>query len=334
MKTHTQPHTHTHTHTHTRTPGPNPIAWFQVSEPHKVPEASILATVASVRDGDLYRAILERAAWRDRVGLPPKLPKGLPGWVRRVTNSQMLIRPCQSFLSYVYCTVAVYVVVVIGAGGETSSHEGSHHIESFTAQCQSSSASWFMYVHARVVPAQLLSCEPSSLTHRRQEEGRRGQNLKMYCVVVCCVVLRCVALRWVALGWVVLCCLVLSCVVLSCVVLPCVVLCCLVLSCLVLSCLALPCLALPWLGLACLVLSCLVLSCLVLSCLVLSCLVLSCLVLSCLVLSCLFFPECVARVPVSFGGLGVRLCPRKVVSMFATVRNRSQPFASDRNRLR
>ena len=48
----------------------------------------------------------------------------------------------------------------------------------------------------------------------------------------------------------------------------------------------------------------------------------------------LFFPECVARVPVSFGGLGVRLCSRKVVSMFATVRNRSQPFASDRNRLR
>ena len=35
-----------------------------------------------------------------------------------------------------------------------------------------------------------------------------------------------------------------------------------------------------------------------------------------------FFPECVARVPVSFGGLGVRLCSRKVVSMSATVRNR------------
>ena len=34
------------------------------------------------------------------------------------------------------------------------------------------------------------------------------------------------------------------------------------------------------------------------------------------------FPECVARVPVSFGGLGVRLCSRKVVSMSATVRNR------------
>ena len=33
-------------------------------------------------------------------------------------------------------------------------------------------------------------------------------------------------------------------------------------------------------------------------------------------------PECVARVPVSFGGLGVRLCSRKVVSVSATVRNR------------
>ena len=40
------------------------------------------------------------------------------------------------------------------------------------------------------------------------------------------------------------------------------------------------------------------------------------------------FPECVARVPVSFGGLGVRLCSRKVVSMSATVRNRSQPSAT------
>ena len=35
-----------------------------------------------------------------------------------------------------------------------------------------------------------------------------------------------------------------------------------------------------------------------------------------------------------FGGLGVRLCSRKVVSMFATVRNRSQPSAHGRNRLR
>ena len=41
-----------------------------------------------------------------------------------------------------------------------------------------------------------------------------------------------------------------------------------------------------------------------------------------------FFPECVARVPVSFGGLGVRLCSRKVVSMFATVRNRSRATAT------
>ena len=40
------------------------------------------------------------------------------------------------------------------------------------------------------------------------------------------------------------------------------------------------------------------------------------------------FPECVARVPVSFGGLGVRLCSRKVVSVFATVRNRPQPSAT------
>ena len=44
------------------------------------------------------------------------------------------------------------------------------------------------------------------------------------------------------------------------------------------------------------------------------------------------FPECVARVPVSVGGLGVRLCSRKVVSMFATVRNRPQPSATVRNR--
>ena len=31
------------------------------------------------------------------------------------------------------------------------------------------------------------------------------------------------------------------------------------------------------------------------------------------------FPECVARVPVSFGGEGVRLCSRKVVSVSATI---------------
>ena len=42
----------------------------------------------------------------------------------------------------------------------------------------------------------------------------------------------------------------------------------------------------------------------------------------------LIFPECVARVPVSFGGLGVRLCSRKVVSMSATVHNRSQATAT------
>ena len=44
------------------------------------------------------------------------------------------------------------------------------------------------------------------------------------------------------------------------------------------------------------------------------------------------FPECVARVPVSLGGLGVRLCSPSFA--FATVRNRSQPFATVRNRLR
>ena len=41
-----------------------------------------------------------------------------------------------------------------------------------------------------------------------------------------------------------------------------------------------------------------------------------------------FVPECVARVPVSFGGLGVRLCSRKVVSVSATVRNRSPTTAT------
>ena len=40
------------------------------------------------------------------------------------------------------------------------------------------------------------------------------------------------------------------------------------------------------------------------------------------------FPECVARVPVSFGGLEVRLCSRKVVSMLATVRNRPPTTAT------
>ena len=36
----------------------------------------------------------------------------------------------------------------------------------------------------------------------------------------------------------------------------------------------------------------------------------------------MIFPECVARVPVSFGGVGVRPCSPKVVSVSATVRNR------------
>ena len=40
------------------------------------------------------------------------------------------------------------------------------------------------------------------------------------------------------------------------------------------------------------------------------------------------FPECVARVPVSLGGLGVRLCSPKVAFAFATVGNRSQPSAT------
>ena len=44
------------------------------------------------------------------------------------------------------------------------------------------------------------------------------------------------------------------------------------------------------------------------------------------------FPECVARVPVSLGGLGVRLCSPKVAFATATVRNRSQPFATVGNR--
>ena len=46
------------------------------------------------------------------------------------------------------------------------------------------------------------------------------------------------------------------------------------------------------------------------------------------------FPECVARVPVSLGGLGVRLRSRKVAFATATVRNRRQPFATVRSRLR
>ena len=45
------------------------------------------------------------------------------------------------------------------------------------------------------------------------------------------------------------------------------------------------------------------------------------------VLLMLFFPECVARVPVSLGGLGVRLCSPSFAFAVATVRNRPQPFA-------
>ena len=40
-----------------------------------------------------------------------------------------------------------------------------------------------------------------------------------------------------------------------------------------------------------------------------------------------FFPECVARVPVSLGGLGVRLCSPSFAFAVATVRNRPQPLA-------
>ena len=50
--------------------------------------------------------------------------------------------------------------------------------------------------------------------------------------------------------------------------------------------------------------------------------------------SCNLVPECVARVPVSLGGLGVRLCSPKVAFATATVRNRRQPFATVGNRLR
>ena len=47
------------------------------------------------------------------------------------------------------------------------------------------------------------------------------------------------------------------------------------------------------------------------------------------------FPECVARVPVSLWGLGVkRVCSLDVAFTVATVRNRPQPFATVRNRPR
>ena len=42
----------------------------------------------------------------------------------------------------------------------------------------------------------------------------------------------------------------------------------------------------------------------------------------------LLFPECVARVPVSLGGLGVRLCSPSFAFATATVRNRRQPSAT------
>ena len=45
------------------------------------------------------------------------------------------------------------------------------------------------------------------------------------------------------------------------------------------------------------------------------------------------FPECVARVPVSLGGLGVRLCSPSFAFVFATVGNRPQPFATVGNHL-
>ena len=40
-----------------------------------------------------------------------------------------------------------------------------------------------------------------------------------------------------------------------------------------------------------------------------------------------FFPECVARVPVSLGGLGVRLCSPSFAFAVATVGKCPQPFA-------
>ena len=46
-----------------------------------------------------------------------------------------------------------------------------------------------------------------------------------------------------------------------------------------------------------------------------------------------FFPECVAKGSrLTLGGLGVEPCSRPVASMFATVRNRSQPSATVRSR--
>ena len=48
----------------------------------------------------------------------------------------------------------------------------------------------------------------------------------------------------------------------------------------------------------------------------------------------MIIPERVARVPVSLGGLGVRLCSPSFAFAVATVGNRSQPSATVRNRLR
>ena len=45
------------------------------------------------------------------------------------------------------------------------------------------------------------------------------------------------------------------------------------------------------------------------------------------------FPECVARVPVSLGGLGVRLCSSSFAFATATVGNRRQPSPTVANRL-
>ena len=47
-----------------------------------------------------------------------------------------------------------------------------------------------------------------------------------------------------------------------------------------------------------------------------------------------FFPECVARVPISLWGSGGWGCVRSSLRLctFATIRNRSQPFATARNR--
>ena len=46
-----------------------------------------------------------------------------------------------------------------------------------------------------------------------------------------------------------------------------------------------------------------------------------------------FFPECVAKGSrLTLGGLGVEPCSQPIVSMFATARNRPQPFATVRGR--